>query len=522
MKQDDSSVLPNEDSFTFQPQINPNSRKIANSLRKKSILKLFEILSNGSEVINLMDIYKYTDPSTRILDTQQVISIQYFIPFVISKAIHLPANEIPESISEVSNLVVSKFNNNPLYFELDNKMCLFISRISFLKLMLDYIRSSNGKRYPIKFNINTDKHQSSDYQDKRSIDIKKNSIKAGSQKVKLQNNSTVSNIGPRMEKAISNYFEKLKKLEEQRNAEQKFDLNPECTFSPNLIPSMYTKTNQSSKFYSKDACMTILRKYLELDTGDDKNIESYFNSLKECTFQPNIEKFLAESVKQEMMNAAILRKMNPCKSIQNYSSIIEEEWQDAIKTLIRENPKKHCRLVLYSKNQRPKKSRAIYDWQKSEQGPVYRNCIKSCSKSKYVSNGAESKKYSPYKWEDDLRSYNDRYDIGLIKNDVNHTESTEILSEKIKLRNNNWNRYIRLKDRHLQSLVIANIDILKDIENNQMENSASTNKARFYANTIELVSPPAVIAIKKDIVKYLEAELSKPLPNLIELYGIDD
>lgn len=567
--------------YSFKPEINERSRQIAENLRKNSILELYDLISDGSEVYDLMSFQTGSIETQTKMTRHQILAIQYFIPYVMKHSYKLEEDEIPDSIEGVENLVKSSYNTKPVMVDFGEKIQLFVTREAFLETMKVYLALPNGKKFqiPIKF-------------DKKGIpkglsrdpnnDQNKNNKERGSS-VK----PTKSQVGPQMEKAINDYLKRRQLINEKsaqggNNLGGTAEVDPECTFQPNLRKTLYEKYRRElgvNSLTRNDECMQMIKKYLLLDNNDkDEMVESYFKSLQECTFQPNIEKFIKKGVPKEYYSKIqkesedlAVKTESPNKTemvffgkeendmdlerIQKEREkaihrIFKEEWNNSINTIFNCESKKFSTLIpitnefdssefmeeegeksehsnSHSSPFRKSKNRIKYDWETREQGPIYDREIRQRLKQK--KEGLESskksenphekpkKKYTPpYKWEEDLRN-----DSKIYKTDINPELSNKQNENDSQIFDRNkWERYIRLNNRHVKSIPVSNIDVVAHPEKGMEEDLGSTkNIAKCYSKICEIATPITVVGIRENIISYLEKELEKPLPNLSEMFG---
>lgn len=577
----DSGVC-QEPIHSFKPEINERSRQIAENMRKNSILELYDLISNGSEVCDLMSFQSGSVETQNKMTRHQILAIQYFIPYVMKHSYKLEEDEIPESVEKAENLVKNNYNTKPVMVDFGGKIYLFVTRDSFLETMKIYLMLPSGKKFPIPIKFDK-KGIPKGLSRESNNDDGQNKKNKGSSSLK----TTKSQVGPQMEKAINDYLRKRQSINE-RNGQGGNDgwgtaeVDPECTFHPNLRKTLYEKYRKElgvNSITRNDECMQMIKKYLLLDNNDkDEMVESYFKSLQECTFQPNIEKFIKKGIPKEYYSKiqkesenVVTKTESPNtsemvffgKEENNIDSeriqrerekaihrIFREEWDNSINTIFNnESNKKFSSLIPIaneldsselteeeaeekesSKNRsspvrNKSNNRIIYDWETREQGPIYDREIRQKLKQKKEDSGSSKrtetphekpkKKYTPpYKWEEDLRSESKIY----------RTETNPELSDKQNENDsqtfdrNRWERYIRLKNRHVKSVPVSNIDVVANPEKGLEETLGLANIAKCYSRICEIATPITVVGIRENIIGYLEKELEKPLPNLLELF----
>ncbi|TRY53404.1 Uncharacterized protein CTYZ_00003690 [Cryptosporidium tyzzeri] len=566
---------------SFQPEINENSRQIAENLRKRSILELYDLIANGSEVYDLMNFQPTSIENQKKMTKHQILAIQYFVPYVIKHSYKLEDDEIPDNIEKTEYLVKMKYNTTPTMVDFDEEMHLFVTRDSFLESMQSYLKLPNGKKFPIP--IRFDKKgipKDCKGEDKNDNLDKKN--KERNKLIKL----TKSQVGPQMEKAINEYLKRRQLINERSNSGggdriYTTEIDPECTFQPNLRKTLFEKYRNElgiNSITKNDECMQMIKKYLLLDNNDkDEKVESYFKSLQECTFQPNIEKFIKKGVPKEYYSKIKKESKEEVKEIESTNKsemvffgreeaennldneriqkertkainrIFKEVWSDSMNIvfnfdsskvysnlipitdkfdsaeLIDDEMKDSTKSTSSLKNN--SKSRIKYDWENREQGPIYdreiRQKLKQNKKEPNISNNIEKvqekpkKKYvPPYKWEEDLRNESKKYQakVNLEPNNKQNENDSQIFEK------NKWGRYIRLKNRHVKSIPVSNIEVVTNPEKGLDESLGLTNIAKCYSRICEITTPITVVGVRENIIDYLEKELEKPLPNLIEMF----
>ncbi|KAH7647149.1 hypothetical protein FG379_002840 [Cryptosporidium bovis] len=579
----------------FVPEINERSRQIAEKLRIESILDLYDAISDGKDVIDLMS-FQCSSVKTQItLTHHQRLAIQYFIPYAIRKATKMEIEDIPDSIEQLMDLIRNRYNSTPVLVELDNKIRLYSTKNGFLETMLIYLRLPNGKKYPlpIKFNGNKNTVKSNSSIKSGSIGNGKNKAVNVSGSLPKKKDKQKYTVGPQMSKAIDSY---LKKKQELRNScengsgkdETKLNMDPECTFKPKIIKTLYEKYKDKFKTNPKtknDECMNVIKKFLLLDNNDkDKKVESYFKSLQECTFQPNIDKYinnmvivkenkikknerkqkdenrnetnddsnskeLDEQCKEEDIELTKEQILIDCEKRREelVNKLIEEEWDKSVKVLFDgEYNLKYSSLVplediLNSDSDfenddetesNKKKDKIInYEWETREQGPIYNRSLRQRLRQEFtkkdniieeskieMKTNKEKKRYiPPYKWHEDLRSENDKYVFEQGKSNSN-LKANNYSRDKIKqIDSIRWERYIRLKDRHVKSIPVANFGVISNLDE-EVNTKDLSNIIRSLNGVYDIGTPITVVGVRENIIKYLEREISKPLPDLVELY----
>lgn len=565
---------------SFKPEINERSRQIAENLRKKSILELYDLISNGSDVYDLMSFQPTSVQTQKEMTRHQVLAIQYFIPYVMKHSYKLEEDEILDDIEKMKDLIKINYNTTPVMIDLDEKMYLFVTRDSFLETMKVYLMLPNGKKFPVP--IRFDKKGIP----KDCIETKNDKLDKKNKERNISSKPTKSQVGPQMEKAISDYLKKRQLINDKNNKGNNGDfiskMDPECTFQPNLRKTLYEKYRHGlgvNSITKNDECMQMIKKYLLLDNNDkDEKVESYFKSLQECTFQPNVEKFIKKGIPEEYYSKIQKEKDEiPETENQNKSEMVffgkeenennmdneriqrerenainrifKEEWNNSMATVFNFEHKVYSNLIpiineldsseltneeIEEKNfikdsnsfKNKSKSRIKYEWETREQGPIYdrefRQRLKKKKEELNFNKSAEKvqekqkKKYiPPYKWEEDLRNESKIYGVKtnpeLNSNKQNENDSQ--LFDK-----NKWERYIRLKSRHVKSIPISNINIVTNPEQGLDESLGLTDIAKCYGRICEIATPITVVGVRENIINYLEKELEKPLPNLIEMF----
>ncbi|KAJ1610608.1 hypothetical protein OJ253_1118 [Cryptosporidium canis] len=562
----------------FMPEINERSRQIADNLRKNSILELYDLISNGSAVYDLMSFQTESVETQNKMTRHQVLAIQYFIPYVMKHSYKLEVDGIPEDVDKTKELIVLRYNTKPVMVDFGEKIYLFVTRESFLETMKVYLTLPSGKKFPIPIKFDKKgipKGMSRDIRSEESIG-KKNKERFSSSK------PTKSQVGPQMKKAISDYLKKKLSMNGKSNnrgnsGEDVVDLDPECTFQPNLRKTLYEKYRKElgmNSITKNDECMQMIKKYLLLDNNDkDEMVESYFKSLQECTFQPNIEKFIKKGIPREYYskvqkesedNVIESKNMNKSEMVffgkeenendmdgerinrereKAINRIFKEEWKNSINEIFNSESNKifsnlipvtsefcHSEVIEGAKEKESttnkSKSKILYEWETREQGPIYDREIRQRlkqkkdtepSKSNYKMHEKQKKKYvPPYKWEEDLRSENKVY-----RTDAKHESSNSKQNENSSqsFDRNKWERYIRLKNRHVKSIPVSNIDVVTNPELGLEESLGLTDTAKFYSRICEIATPVTVVGVRENIIGYLEKELEKPLPNLLEMFN---
>ncbi|KAH8739631.1 hypothetical protein FG386_001188 [Cryptosporidium ryanae] len=586
----DDGVCKNKLNNAFIPEINEKSRKIAEELRIKSILDLYDTISDGKDVIDLMS-FECSSVKTQItLTHHQKLSIQYFIPFAIRKATKMEIEDIPDNSDKLMDLIKINYNSAPVLVEFNGKMCLYFTRNGFLETMLIYLRLPNGKKYPlpIKFNYHRKTTGSDNVNIKRSNTIANNKGRDGivsKSSLKKENRQNYT-IGPQMNRAINNY---LKKKEELRNGyenesgkgESNIKLDPECTFKPKIIKTLYEKYKNKLKTHPQtknNECMNMIKKFLLLDNNDkDEKVESYFKSVQECTFQPNIDKYINNMAtikenkvqknedKQKGENNDQTNNDSSNGLMENEIELIKEQTlvdfekrrEELVEKLIQEEWDKNV-LVLFegeynlkystlmpledilntdsdlennNKTENDKEGKIInYEWETREQGPIYNRSLRQRLRQKFGGDTnikeskarteykKETKRYTPpYKWHEDLRSENDKYVLEQEKINGNSRKNNECETEIKQFDGIRWERYIRLKDRHLKSIPVANYRVVSNLDKG-VEARDFSNIVKSLNGIYDIGTPITVVGVRENIIKYLEKELSKPLPDLLELY----
>ncbi|KAH8584909.1 uncharacterized protein ELE39_000860 [Cryptosporidium sp. chipmunk genotype I] len=566
---------------SFQPEINEKSRQIAENLRKKSILELYDLITNGSKVYDLMSFQPSSVEAQKKMTKHQILAIQYFVPYVMKHSYKLEGDEIPDSIEKTEDLIKKNYNTTPIMVDFDEEMHLFVTRDSFLETMQVYLKLPSGKKFPIPIRF-----------DKKGIpkDCKGEAKNDNSDKKNKERNTSIkptkSQVGPQMEKAISEYLKRKQLINERNNNRGEngvytSEIDPECTFQPNLRKTLFEKYRNElgiNSITKNDECMQMIKKYLLLDNNDkDEKVESYFKSLQECTFQPNIEKFIKKGIPKEYYSK--IKKENKEEVIETESSnksemvffgkeesensmdneriqkertrainrIFKEVWNSSMNMVFNcESSKVYSNLIPISdeldsskliddemKNSTKKSSlfnnefkyRIKYDWETREQGPIYdRETRQRLKQKKMESNSCKNtvkaqeklkKKYNPpYKWEEDLRNESNKYQakINSEPNNKQNENESQIFDK------NKWERYIRLKDRHVKSIPVSNIEVVTNPEKGLDESLGLTNIAKCYSRICEITTPITVVGVRENIIDFLEKELEKPLPNLIEMF----
>ncbi|KAJ1614687.1 hypothetical protein OJ252_536 [Cryptosporidium canis] len=563
---------------SFRPEINERSRQIADNLRKNSILELYDLISNGSAVYDLMSFQTESVETQNKMTRHQVLAIQYFIPYVMKHSYKLEADEIPEDVDKTKELIVLRYNTKPVMVDFGEKIYLFVTRESFLETMKVYLTLPSGKKFPIPIKFDKKgipKGMSRDIRSEESIG-KKNKERFSSSK------PTKSQVGPQMEKAISDYLKKKLSINGKSNnggnsGDDVVDLDPECTFQPNLRKTLYEKYRKElgmNSITKNDECMQMIKKYLLLDNNDkDEMVESYFKSLQECTFQPNIEKFIKKGIPKEYYSKVQKESENNVIESENINRsemvffgkeenendmdgerinrerekainrIFKEEWNNSMNEIFNSESNKifsnlipvtsefsRSEIIKGAKEKEPttnkSKSKILYEWETREQGPIYDREIRQRLKQKKDTEPSKSndkihekpkKKYvPPYKWEEDLRSENKVY-----RADARHESSNSKQNENSSqsFDRNKWERYIRLKNRHVKSIPVSNIDVVTNPELGLEESLGLTDVAKCYSRICEIATPITVVGVRENIIGYLEKELEKPLPNLLEMFN---
>ncbi|OII74547.1 uncharacterized protein cubi_00100 [Cryptosporidium ubiquitum] len=569
---------------SFKPEINERSRQIAENLRKNSILELYDLVSNGSDVCDLMSFQPTSVQTQKKMTRHQVLAIQYFIPYVMKHSYKLDVDEIPDSIEKTKELIKRSYYSTPVMVDFDERMHLFVTKDSFLGTMKIYLMSPNGKKFPIPIKF-----------DKRGIpgnlnETKNDNLSKKNKERNLSSKLTKSHVGPQMEKAISNYLKKKQLINDKNNNKGNngvciSELDPECTFQPHLRKTLYEKYRNElgvNSITKNDECMQMIKKYLLLDNNDkDEKVESYFKSLQECTFQPNIEKFIKRGVPKEYYLKIQKEKEEEIKEIESHNKlemvffgkeenennmdneriqrerekainrIFREEWNNSMKTVFNcEQNKIYSNMIpitdefdsseLMSEEMEEKdsiknsrsfknksKGRIKYEWETREQGPIYDREFRQRLKEKKEPNSYKNtekiqkkpkKKYiPPYKWEEDLRNESNMYDAKT-NSELNNNKQNENDSQIFD--KNKWERYIRLKNRHVKSIPVSNTNLVTNPEEGVDE--GLTDIAKCYSRICEIATPITVVGIRENIINYLEKELERPLPNLIEMFDNDN
>ncbi|KAF7457648.1 hypothetical protein HWI79_1735 [Cryptosporidium felis] len=567
--------------LTFMPEINERSREISEKLRKNSILELFDLISNGLEVVDLMSFQTTSAEVQNKMTRQQVLAVQYFIPYVMQHSKKLESEEIPLSVEKTLELIKMSYDDVPIMIDFDEKIFLYVTRNSFLETMKTYLKQPNGKKFPIP--IKFDKKKS-----ENSIGQNDKNGPAGEKKKKSGMKVTKVSVGPQMERAINNYLLKRRFDRNSDEGKEKDPLNtdPECTFQPNLQKTLYEKYRKQlgvNSLTRNDECMDMIKKYLLLDNNDkDEKVESYFKSLQECTFQPNVEKFVKKGIPVEYSSKLkkldneneVLEPKDQSREMVFFGSekseleldqeriqkqrekaineIFQNEWSRSINFIFKEESKKRLSNLIpvtyleplegsSSKRavdsaskpiEKPRKDQPNYEWETREQGPILDRELRQRFKqardgktskednsdnTKKKANGQEKqKKYSPpYKWEEDLRNSFKAFEaLNPQKGSKANEQSSLQPLEKVR-----WERYIRLRERHVKSLPISNTDVIANPELGLDEDLGLTNITKCYSRICEIAAPVTVVGVREDVLNFLEEELRAPLPNLSELFG---